>query len=61
VYSIQHIVIKFQSVTCGKSLILSRYSGFHINKIDRHDITEIVLKVALNIITLTQFRRFIQT
>ena len=34
------------------------YSGcsvFYTNKIDRHDITEILLKVALNTITLTLF------
>jgi len=33
------------SVTCGRSVIFSGYSGFL-----RHDITEILLKVALNII-----------
>ena len=35
------------SVTCGRSMVSST------NKTDRHDITEIMLKVALNIIILT--------
>jgi uncharacterized membrane protein YdjX (TVP38/TMEM64 family) len=35
------------SVTCDMSLVFSWYS----NKTDRHDITEILLKVALNTIT----------
>jgi hypothetical protein len=34
------------SVTCGRSMV---FSG-SINKTDRHDITEILLKVALNTI-----------
>ena len=33
--------------TYGMSVVFTEYSGF------RHDITEILLKVALNIITLT--------
>ena len=41
------------SVTCGRSVVLSRYSGFTNNKTDCHNITEILLKVALNTITLT--------
>ena len=45
VYSIQHYLINL-SVTCG-ALVSST------SKIDRHNITEIVLKVALNTITLT--------
>jgi hypothetical protein len=28
VYSIQHYVIRFVSVTCDKSVVFSRYSGF---------------------------------
>jgi hypothetical protein len=36
------------SVTCGRSVV---FSGFLTNKTDRHDITEILLKMALNIIT----------
>ena len=54
VYSIQHYVIKFVSdlqQVCGflrqGTLVSST------NKTDRHDITEILLKVALNTITLT--------
>ena len=53
VYQIQHYVIKFVSD-------LPHVSGFlwvllisYINKTDRHDITEILLKVALNTINLT--------
>jgi len=34
-------------VTCGRSV------DFSTNKTDRHDITEILFKVALNTITLT--------
>jgi hypothetical protein len=41
-YSIQH------RVTCGRSVDSST------NKTDRHDIVEILLKVALDIITITQ-------
>ena len=43
VYSIQHYVIKF--VSDLRTVVSST------NKDDRHDITEILLKVALNIIT----------
>ena len=53
VYSVQHYVIKFVSD-------LRQVSGFFpdtlvscTNKADRHNIPEIVLKVALNTITLT--------
>jgi hypothetical protein len=52
VYLIQHYVIKF--VNC-----LWQVDGFLLvlvsstNKTDRHNITEILLKVALNTITLT--------
>jgi hypothetical protein len=49
VYSIQHYVIKFVS-DCGRSVVFSGYSGFLTNKTDYHDITEIFLKVVLNII-----------
>ena len=51
VYSIQDYVIK--SVICYKSVVFSGYSGFPTNKTDRHDITEILLKVSLNTLTLT--------
>jgi hypothetical protein len=33
------------SVACGRSVV---FSGSSTNKTDRHDITEILLKVALN-------------
>ena len=46
VYSIQHYVKK-----CAARLWFSPVSS--TNKTDRHDITEILLEVALNIITLT--------
>jgi hypothetical protein len=49
VYSIQHYVIKLVSnllQVCDLSPVSST------NKADRHDITEILLKVALNTITL---------
>ena len=42
VYSIQHYVIKFV-----RSMVFSGYSGFL-----HHDITEILLKLAINTITL---------
>jgi hypothetical protein len=35
------------SVTCGRSVVFSRYSGSH------HDIAEILLKVVLKTLTLT--------
>jgi len=38
---------KALSVTCNRSVVFSRYSGY------LHDITEILLKVALQTITLT--------
>ena len=40
-------------MTCDMSVVFSGYSGFLHYKTDRHDITEILLKVALNTITLT--------
>ena len=50
VYSIQHYVIKFVSE-------MQQLGGFlwfsSTNKTDRHNITEILWKVALNTITLT--------
>ena len=45
VYLIQHYVIKFVSY-CDRSVV------FSTNKTDRHDITEILFKVALNTINL---------
>jgi hypothetical protein len=41
-YEMQQYVIKL-------SVVFSWYFGFSTNKTDRHDITEIVLKVALSI------------
>jgi hypothetical protein len=38
------------SLTCGRSVV---FSGSSTNKTDRHDITEILLKVALNTIKQT--------
>jgi hypothetical protein len=35
------------------SVVFYGYSGFPTNKTDRHDITEILLKAALNTIALT--------
>jgi len=49
VYLIQHYVIKFVS-DLRQVVGFSGYSGSSINKTDRHDITEILLKVALNTI-----------
>ena len=43
------------SVTCGRSMVFSRYSGFFHQKTDHHKITEILLKVALITITLTLY------
>jgi hypothetical protein len=40
-------------VTCDRLAVFSRYSGSSINKTDHHDITEILLKVALTTITPT--------
>jgi len=40
---------KSLSVTFGRLVVFSRDCGFlHLNKTDHHDITEILLKVALN-------------
>jgi len=53
VYSIQHYVIKFVSDLrqVGGFLLVLRFPPPITN--DRHDITEILLKVALNTINLT--------
>jgi hypothetical protein len=60
VCTIQHYVISFVSD-------LQQISGFlpvlgfpHTNKTDRHDITEIVLRVVLNTITLTPIQEYRQ-
>jgi hypothetical protein len=49
VYSIQHYAIKFVSDLWQ----VTGFSGYSNNKTDSHDITEILLKVALNTINLT--------
>jgi len=58
VYSIQHYVIKFLSD-------LRQVGGFSpvssTNKPDRHDITEILLKLALNTINQTKLYRYLKT
>jgi len=43
------------SVTCDKWVVLSGTPVSSTNKTDRHDITEILLKVALNTTTITLF------
>ena len=48
VYSTQHYVIKFVIDLWQVRMFFSGYSDFPINKTDRRDITEILLKVALN-------------
>ena len=51
-YSQKHFILGYivfsLSVTCGRSEVFSKYSSFH-----HHNITEILLKVMLNTITLT--------
>ena len=50
VYTIQHYAIKFVSARLGVSPVTPVSST---NKTERHDITEILLKVALSIINET--------
>ena len=52
VHSIQHYVIKFSVFATGRWVSLCTPIS-STNKTDRHDITEILLKVALNTINLT--------
>jgi hypothetical protein len=54
VYSIQHYVIKFVSDLSGLRFFPSTPVS-STNKTDRHDITEILLKVALNTINHYRF------
>jgi hypothetical protein len=49
-YSIQHYVVKFVSDFATGPWFSSGTSVSSINKTNRHDITEILLKVALNTI-----------
>ena len=51
VYSIQHYVIKFVSVLRQVGGFLRVLWFFSTNETDRHDTTDILLKVALNTIT----------
>ena len=53
VYSIQHYVIKFVSDLWQVGGFLRRLPFSSTNKTDLHEITEILLTVALNTITLT--------
>jgi hypothetical protein len=59
VYWIQHYVIKFVNGQTGQWFSLATPVS-STNKTDRHNITKILLKVALNTITLTQIL-FIET
>ena len=43
-YRMQHYAINL-SVTCVRSVVFFRYSGFSTNKTDHYDITEILLNV----------------
>jgi hypothetical protein len=45
-------------MTYGRSVVFSEYSGFLHNKTDHHDITEILLKVALNTINQPNQQEF---
>ena len=45
-------------VTCGRSVVFSGYSGSSTNKTDRHDKTEILMKVALNTISSKPLTKF---
>ena len=55
VYSIQHYVIKFVSDLRQVDSFLIDTPVSSTNKTDLHDIAEILLKVALNTITLTPY------
>ena len=60
VYSIQHYAISLQWLAIG-GLFCPGAPVFSINKIDRQSITEILLKVALNTITLTIYVEAVET
>ena len=58
VYSIQHYVIKFVSdYSMAGRLFSPGTPDFSNNKTDHHNINEILLKVALNTITLTSLKK----
>ena len=59
VYSIQHYVIKFVSDFAADRWFSAGTPVSSTNKTDCHDIDEILLKVALNTITLTILHVFI--
>jgi hypothetical protein len=48
-------------LTCDRSVVFSGSSVSSNNKTDRHDITEILLKVALNTIKTNKTKQFLQT
>jgi len=52
-YTRCNIMLYRLSVTCDRSVVFSGPPVSFTNKTDRHDITEILLKVALNTLTLT--------
>ena len=52
-----HYSCEFKSVTCDRSVVFPGPSVSSTNKTDRHDITEILLKVALNTITIISNKR----
>ena len=54
VHSIQHYVIKFASYLRQVGGFIQVLQDSSTNKTDRHDIAEILLKVALNTINLTK-------
>ena len=54
VHSIQHYVIKFLSDLPQVSCFYQYTPGFSTNKTDRHNITEMLLKVALTTINQTK-------
>jgi len=60
VYSIQHYVIKFVSDLKQVSSFLPVFR-FSTNKINRHDIIEILLEVVLNTINLTSTNYCVHT
>ena len=50
---LDNLYVMKMSATFGKSVVFSGTPVSSTNKTDRHDIIEILLKVALNSITLT--------
>ena len=54
---IYNLMVHVYQFSCGRSVVFSGYSTLvsSTNKTDQHDIAEILLKVALNTITLTLY------